>query len=288
LKLIEILFPVFSLVLVGYFYGRRYRPNLQAVNQLMLYVFVPALVFDVMSGKEFHVAEYQWLALAGLGMVLGSALVAWPVGRMLDYPMRAYLPTMMFNNCGNLGLPLAVLAFGDKGLEAAVILFLVSNLLHFTLGTWIFGGIVSWKGLLVNPVNIATMAGLVVNFTRFQLPDFVLLPITMLGQIVIPFMLVSLGVRMLSVKRAHLGRGMVGAVVRPLSGLIPALLILAVLPLNTLQAGVLILFATLPPAVLNFLFAEQYQQDPELVASLVLVGNALSVGTTAMVLWWLV
>lgn len=288
MKLIEILFPVFSLVLVGYFYGRRYRPNLQAVNQLMLYVFVPALVFDVMSRKDFHVAEYQWLALAGLVVVLGSGLVAWPAGRLLGYPMRAYLPTMMFNNCGNLGLPLAVLAFGDRGLEAAVVLFLVSNLLHFTLGTWIFGGIVSWKGLLVNPVNIATMAGLAVNFTRLQLPDFVILPITMLGQIVIPFMLVSLGVRMLSVKRAHLGSGVVGAIVRPLSGLVPALAIIAAFPLDDFQAGVLLLFAILPPAVLNFLFAEQYRQDPELVASLVLVGNALSVLSIGVILWWLV
>ncbi len=288
MKIIEILFPVFILVVVGYLYGRRYRPNLQAVNQLMLFVFVPALVFDVMSRRNFQVVEYQWLALAGVIVVLGSGLIAWPAGRALGYPQRAFLPTMMFNNCGNLGLPLALLAFGDKGLEGAVILFLVSNLLHFTLGTWIFGGIISWKGLLLNPVNIATVAGLGVNFLQVRLPDFILLPISMLGQIVIPFMLISLGVRMLSVKRADLGRGIVGSVVRPLSGLVPAMAAVWLLPLDVAQVSLLILFATLPPAVLNFLFAEQYQQDPELVASLVLVGNAMAVLTTALVLWWLV
>lgn len=288
MKIIEILFPVFSLVLVGYFYGRRYRPNLQAVNQLMLYIFVPALVFDVMSRKDFHVMEYQWLAMAGLIVVLGSGLLALPVARMLRYPIRAFLPTMMFNNCGNLGLPLAVLAFGDAGLEGAVILFLVSNLLHFTLGTWLFGGIVSWRGLLLNPVNIATFSGLAINFARIELPDFVLLPVTMLGQIVIPFMLISLGVRMLSVRRAHLGSGMVGAVVRPLSGLLPALLAIWLLPLDELLAALLILFSVLPPAVLNFLFAEQYGQDPELVASLVLVGNAMALVTTALTLIWVI
>lgn len=288
MKIIEILFPVFILVVVGYLYGRRYRPNLQAVNQLMLFVFVPALVFDVMSRRNFQVVEYQWLALAGVIVVLGSGLIAWPAGRALGYPQRAFLPTMMFNNCGNLGLPLALLAFGDKGLEGAVILFLVSNLLHFTLGTWIFGGIISWKGLLLNPVNIATVAGLGVNFLQVRLPDFILLPISMLGQIVIPFMLISLGVRMLSVKRADLGRGIVGSLVRPLSGLVPAMAAVWMLPLDVAQVSLLILFATLPPAVLNFLFAEQYQQDPELVASLVLVGNAMAVLTTALVLWWLV
>ena len=288
MKIIEILFPVFALVVVGYLYGRRYRPNLQAVNQLMLFVFVPALVFDVMSRRNFQVVEYQWLALAGVIVVLGSGIIAWPAGRALGYPQRAFLPTMMFNNCGNLGLPLALLAFGDKGLEGAVILFLVSNLLHFTLGTWIFGGIISWKGLVLNPVNIATVAGLGVNFLQIGLPDFILLPISMLGQIVIPFMLISLGVRMLSVKRADLGRGIVGSVVRPLSGFVPAMAAVWLLPLDIAQVSLLILFATLPPAVLNFLFAEQYQQDPELVASLVLVGNAMAVVTTALVLWWLV
>ncbi|MDE0096251.1 MAG: AEC family transporter [Gammaproteobacteria bacterium] len=288
MKIIEILFPVFALVVVGYLYGRRYRPNLQAVNQLMLFVFVPALVFDVMSRRNFQVVEYQWLALAGVIVVLGSGIIAWPAGRALGYPQRAFLPTMMFNNCGNLGLPLALLAFGDKGLEGAVILFLVSNLLHFTLGTWIFGGIISWKGLVLNPVNIATVAGLGVNFLQIRLPDFILLPISMLGQIVIPFMLISLGVRMLSVKRADLGRGIVGSVVRPLSGFVPAMAAVWLLPLDVAQVSLLILFATLPPAVLNFLFAEQYQQDPELVASLVLVGNAMAVVTTALVLWWLV
>ncbi|MDE0713362.1 MAG: AEC family transporter [Gammaproteobacteria bacterium] len=288
MKIIEILFPVFALAVVGYLYSRRYRPNLQAVNQLMLFVFVPALVFDVMSRRNFQVVEYQWLALAGVIVVLGSGIIAWPAGRALGYPQRAFLPTMMFNNCGNLGLPLALLAFGDKGLEGAVILFLVSNLLHFTLGTWIFGGIISWKGLVLNPVNIATVAGLGVNFLQIRLPDFVLLPISMLGQIVIPFMLISLGVRMLSVKRADLGRGIVGSVVRPLSGFVPAMAAVWLLPLDVAQVSLLILFATLPPAVLNFLFAEQYQQDPELVASLVLVGNAMAVVTTALVLWWLV
>ncbi len=253
----------------------------------MLYVFVPALVFDVMSRRDFQVLEYQWLIVAGLMVVLGSSMTALPVGRAFRYPIRAFLPTMMFNNCGNLGLPLALLAFGEQGLEGAVILFLVSNLLHFTLGTWIFGGIVTWRELALNPVNLATMAGLLVNFLQISLPGIILLPISMLGQIVIPFMLVSLGVRMISVKRAHLSRGIVGSVIRPVSGLLPAMVAIWILPLDDFQAALLILFGALPPAVLNFLFAEQYDQDPELVASLVLVGNAMSVVVLGLVLWWL-
>lgn len=288
MKIIEILFPVFTLVLAGFVYGRVYQPGLRGVNQMILFVFVPALVFDVMSRKDFQVFEYQWLAFGGLAVVLGSGLIAWPVAKLMHYRIRAFLPPMMFNNCGNLGLPLALLAFGDAGLEAMVVLFLISNVLHFTLGRWIFGGIVSWKGFLINPVNIAIFAGLVVNFARIEIPGFMLLPISMLGQIVIPFMLFSLGVRMVNVEGSHLRSGIVGALICPLSGIIPAILISSLIPLTDFQFGMLILFASLPPAVLNYLFAEQYDQDPELVASLVLVGNATAILVITLVLWWLV
>lgn len=288
MKLIEILFPVFSIVLLGYLYGRLYQPGLRGINQMVLFVFVPALVFDVMSGKEFQILEYQWLAIAGLIVVLFSGLVAWPIGKLVGYPIRAYLPPMMFNNCGNLGLPLAALAFGDAGLEAMVVLFLISNVLHFTLGTWIFGGIVSWKGFFLNPVNIATFLGLMVNVAPIEIPGFLLQPVSMLGQIVIPLMLFSLGIRMVSVQGAHLRSGLVGALVCPLSSLIPALLVGFVLPLNTIQMSLLLLFSVLPPAVLNYLFAEQYNQNPELVASFVLVGNATAMVVVIAVLWWII
>jgi predicted permease len=288
MKLIEILFPVFSIVLVGYLYGRLYQPVLRGINQMILLIFVPALVFDVMSSKEFQILEYGWLAIAGLIVVLFSGLVAWPIGKLMGYPLRPFLPPMMFNNCGNLGLPLAALAFGDAGLEAMVVLFLISNVLHFTLGTWIFGGIVSWKGFFLNPVNIATFLGLMVNIARIEIPGFLLQPISMLGQIVIPLMLFSLGIRMVSVQGAHLRSGLLGAFVCPLSSLIPALLVGFVLPLNTLQMSLLLLFSVLPPAVLNFLFAEQYDQNPELVASFVLVGNATAIVVVTGVLWWII
>ena len=103
-------------------------------------------------------------------VVLGSGLLAWPVGRLLGYPNRAFVPSMMFNNCGNLGLPLAVLAFGDQALEAAIVLFLVSNVGHFTLGAYIFGGTISWKEVLRSPVNLATAVALIMNFSGIQLP----------------------------------------------------------------------------------------------------------------------
>ena len=67
---------------------------------------------------------------------------------------------MMFNNCGNMGLPLAVLAFGEPGFSAMVALFTISNLLHFTLGAWIIDHHARFGSLLRNPMVWSTFVGL--------------------------------------------------------------------------------------------------------------------------------
>jgi predicted permease len=260
---------------------------MDVANGLVLRIFVPALAFDVLSSGNFDVFSYRWLILGGVIVVLGSGVVAWFLGRLLGYPLKAFLPTMMFNNCGNLGLPLAVLAFGEEALGAAVMLFLISNLLHFTLGVYLFGGAVSWKGIAVNPVNIATALALGFNFGGVQLPEVILFPISMLGDIVIPLMLFSLGVRMRNTRIDHLKIGIMGGLICPLSGIAFGLLAVMFLPLDAFQVNNLILFSALPPAVLNFLMSEQYRQEPEIVASMVLIGNAMSIGVLSVVLWWL-
>ena len=274
-------------MILGYLYATKYDPDMGVANGLVLRVFLPALVFDVVSSGDFAVWTYRWLILAGVIVVLGSGLIAWPIGKIMKFPNQAFVPSMMFNNCGNLGLPLMVLAFGEPALEAAIVLFLISNMGHFTIGVYLFGGAVSWKGVLGHSVNIATVLALGFNFTDTKLPEVLQLPITMLGQIVIPLMLFSLGVRMQRTQLAHWRIGLVSGIVCPLSGILFALLGAWILPLSDFQIAILILFAALPPAVLNFLFSEQYNQQPEVVASIVLIGNAMSVAILSIVLWWL-
>ncbi len=287
MEIISILFPVVVIVLLGFLYAHKFEPDMGVANGLVLRVFLPALIFDVLVGGEFAIATYRWLIIGGILVILGSGLIAWPLGRILKYPNRVFVPSMMFNNCGNLGLPVAVLAFGEQGLEAAIILFLISNLGHFTFGVYLFGGAVSWKSLFGNAVNITTILALTFNFTGTRLPDVLQFPITMLGQVGIPLMLFSLGVRMRRTQMEHWKIGVVSGLACPLAGLLFAAVAVWILPLTTFQAGVLILFSALPPAVLNFLFSEQYNQQPDVVASIVLISNAMSVGVLSVVLWWL-
>jgi len=166
------------------------------------------------------------------------------------------------------------------------VLFLGSNLLHFTLGTYIVGGKISFWNLLKIPVNIATIIGLLISFTGWKMPETLHQPIDMMAAIPIPLMLVALGVRIQSVGFSKWKIGLLGAIICPLFSVIVAFLLILVIPLETSQQIQLLIFATLPPAVLNYMFAEKYNQDPAEVASLVVVGNAFSLLSLSLMLFY--
>lgn len=276
-QILLIVFPIFCIVLIGYLYGRRHSPDMGAVNRLNLEIFIPALIFHIVSGEEFNLGSYQELALAGAFVVLGSGLLAWPVALLAGYKIKTFVPPMMFNNSGNMGLPLALFAFGEQAMEAAVVLFIVENTLHFTVGLKMMDWKESILGLMRIPIMLATLLGLAFNFFDLQLPAVLLKPIEMLGQIAIPLMLFALGVRLTAVDFKDWRIGLAGALVCPLTGVLMALTITRFFELNPEQFSLLIVFGALPPAVLNFMLAEKYNQEPGKVASVVMLGNLSSV-----------
>jgi predicted permease len=244
-----------------------------AANQLNMAVLLPALIFGVLSGKDFNLGQYGALALGGLAVVLGSGLLAWPVARLARIPARTFVPPMMFTNSGNMGLPLAVFAFGEQALPAAVVLFIIENGLHFTLGTWIMDHRAHWLDVLRQPIVIATLAGIAFASTGWVMPRPVAAAIDLLGQASIPLLLFSLGTRLTTVDFREWKVGLLGAIACPLTGVLVVLAVLPFLDLPPPQQAMLIVFGALPPAVLNYLVAEQYQQEPGRVAAIVMIGN---------------
>ena len=273
LKILSILFPVFAIAGVGYLYGRRHRPDMALVNKLNMDLFVPALVFAALASKSFDITRYADLALAGVLVILGSGLLAWPFARLLRVDIKTFLPPMMFNNSGNMGLPLALLAFGEAAVPAAVVLFIVEMLLHFTLGVYMLDRRLHLLNLLRMPMLLATVLGLLVGGFKLPLWEPLYVMIDMLGDVAIPLLLFSLGVRLIDISFTDWHLGVIGAILCPATGLIMAWLVLLLLDLPSLQQSLLIIFGALPPAVLNYLVAEQYRQEPERVASMVMLAN---------------
>lgn len=283
-QLINIIFPIFAIVLLGFMYGRKHAPDMASANKLNIDIFVPALVFDVLTAKNFNLVEFQSLAIAGICVVLGSALIAIPVARLMGFQFKTFVPPMMFNNSGNLGLPLVVFAFGEHALPAAVVLFIIENTLHFSLGMKMMDSAASLLALFKIPILLATMAGLTVSIIDFQIPQLLGIPIKMLGQISIPLMLFALGVRLIHIDWQDWKIGLTGAIVSPLSGLLIAIPAGYLLELPAQQFALLVVFGALPPAVLNYMIAERYQQQPQQVASIVLLGNLAAIAVIPIVL----
>jgi predicted permease len=277
LRIVAILFPLFAITSVGFIVGRRLRPDLSQANKLNMDVFVPALIFGALANKSFQIMEYLPLLGATVVAVFGSGLLGWGVARALGVAPRTFVPPMMFNNCGNLGLPLAVLAFGDAALAPAVVMFMVSNLAHFTFGAWLLDHNIKLSGVWRIPTVIATLGGLAVSLAGIELWQPAMLAIKMLGDISIPLMLFALGVRISESRIGAIRLGVIGAVARPAIGLALSFVLVWLIPLPERERALLIVFGALPPAVLNYMFAERYSQEPEKVASMVLLGNVAAV-----------
>ena len=276
-RILGIILPVFLVIALGFAYARKAKPDMAWVNRINMNVLAPALIFSALAAKDFDLVANRLLILGSVGVVLGSGLLAWPFAWLLHEDRRTFVPPMMFNNCGNMGLPLAVLAFGQPGLSAMVALFTISNLLQFTLGVWILDHHARFANLLRNPMVIATFAGFLFALLHPPLPDSLMLALKMTGDAMIPLMLISLGVRW-PTSRGRAGVSVsIGGLVCPLTGIAMAALLAPVLGLDRAQQGLLLLFGCLPPAVLNFMVAEQYRQEPGKVASIVLIGNVLAI-----------
>lgn len=276
LRILGIITPVMVICIIGWLYGRWRKTDISGMNRLNVELLTPLLVFVSMAARDFHFAGYlPLLAIAG-AIMLGSGLVGWGVARVAGYNANSFVPSMMFSNTANMGLPLTLFAFGPENVPAAVAIFMLSSLLHFTIGMRLVVGHADWRGLARVPMLWALAAGLVVNLSGWVLPEWLVLGLKSLGETAIPLMLFALGVRIADFRISRWTAGIVGGVVCSVSGLLIGWPLVKLVALPEPQAGVLLLFASLPPAVMNYLLAEQYRQDPDVVAAIVVAGTLLS------------
>jgi len=90
-QIFGIIFPVVAIVLVGYFYAGKFQPNMQTANSINMNIFLPALMFSVLSKESFQIQNYQALALSGVIVVLGSGILAWAVAKMLNINIKTFV-----------------------------------------------------------------------------------------------------------------------------------------------------------------------------------------------------
>jgi predicted permease len=284
LEVLETVVPVFVLVAVGVVLGRRRRPDLASLTDLVVYLGGPALVFSSLMRGDLAAGELAVLVSGVLWIVLGvgmAVVVAAAVsGRR---PGALYLP-MMFMNAGNMLLPLSLFAFGEAGLDRAVVIFATMTVLQSTLGVAIASG----RGRLLEPLRlpyvwVVAAAGLL-GASGVELPELVMRPIGLLADLAVPLMLLALGVRLEAVRVGSWWRPLGSSVVRIAGGYAAARLFVFVSGVEGIERQCLLLASVMPSAVINFVFAEKYGNESGDVAAAVFASTVLSVATTPLVL----
>jgi malate permease and related proteins len=284
-KIVSITLPIFTLVLVGFLYGRRVKPDLGGANKLIVDIALPVLIFISLSSKLFDPLAALLFTAASIALIVLSGLIAWPLAKFSGATVQAFLPCAMFTNVGPIGIPLIALAYGPEGMATAVVLLVISNVLHFTLGAGVMSGKVDWRMVFANPLVWATVLGVASSQFQLTLPQWVETSCTMIGSVLVPMMLISLGVRLASSQVADAWVGARSGVLILIIRIPAALLALWLIPLQGLERGALILFACLPPAVFNYMLADKFQVEPNKVASTVIVGHLMSLAFLPLGIW---
>ena len=141
LTVLEIVAPVFLLAAIGFAWvklGFEYR--LEFITRLSMTLAVPCLIFTALVNTTLDPAALTTITLASLAayfvVTLATLVLVWTMG----LETRTFAAPLIFGNTGNLGLPLALFAFGNVGLEYAVVVFAVMAVISFTFGIWLVAG----------------------------------------------------------------------------------------------------------------------------------------------------
>ena len=282
----SVVLPVFSIVLLGWWLAGRGRMDLPTLSNLALLVTSPALMFSVLAGAEVDFQSWGVLVAGTLWIALGTAALAALYLQFTGMGRRGLLLPAIFWNAGNLTLPLARLAYGDAGLEAAAVIFVTVAILNSTVGLWIAKGENGLSEIIRMPIAYGSVGGLALAISGQTLPRLVMEPIEMLGAMAIPLLLLNLGMHLRSLVLREIRHTVVVVAIRVMGGAACAVLFIALLGVTGVERKVLLLASIMPAAVINVIIAQRYSTDPSLVASAVALGTLVSLVTIPAMLYF--
>lgn len=285
---LEIVAPVFILALVGFTWvklGFEYR--VEFVTRLAMTLAAPCLMFTALMKTEIEPTSLTALSIASL-VTYASVTLVFAIGlKIIGLEQRTYLVALVFGNTGNLGLPLALFAFGPEGLSYALVVFAVMAVLSFTFGIWVVSGGGSIVRALKEPIVGATLLGALFLWQGWQTPMFLTNALELIGQMLIPLMLITLGVAVARLAPGRIGQAIFLSTIKIVVCSAIAFGIAHIFGLNDVARAVLVVQIATPVAVTSYLLAEKYGGDADAVAGLVVVSTTMSVATLPLLLAFL-
>ncbi len=270
----------------------------RVLTTVVFNILLPALILDVLSRHPVGMDSLRISASAAAG-VLGSLLLAWWLGRRLRLPdatLGTVLLAAAFPNATYLGLPLLERLFGPTGGGVAIqfdlfactpLLLTVGILLASRYGSGATLGEVARGLLRVTPLWAALVA-VAVQLSGLALPGLILETAHILGQGVVPLMLLALGMslRFETIPRRDLAAlGIIAGVQLVLMPLwVWGAALLVGLP-EALRLPV-VLEGAMPSMVLGVVLCDRYRLDPQLYATAVTLTTVLALFTLPLWSAW--
>jgi predicted permease len=292
----KVIAPVFIIIAAGFLIQRLTSVENRSLSDLILYVFTPCLVFT--SIVQSSLGERTWadIALITVATAFVMMSVSWSIGKALHLDqksMSAFILATSLVNTGNYGLPVNLLAFGQAGLELAVVYFVVSSVVSYTLGVFVAShGTQSLKESLRSVVRLphiyAVLVAFAVKLLGVGVPDLIFEPVNLMGQAAIPVMLVVLGMELaqpaLRSNSTNWALVSLSSAIKLLFPIIPVVLLSSLIELGGLARDVTLVQACMPTAVLAVIFTVKFKGDSQFVTNVIIAATLVSVATLTLLL----
>lgn len=287
IDILNIVLPTFVVILIGFIFGRLRHLDMSAVVDIALYIGLPALVFTSMLKKPIVFEDAIKVWASALIIMIGCGVIAWIVFTILRKRHSGlYIPISIMNTV-NIPFPIIYLTFGMEGLFAATLFYIPNVLLGFTLGVYIASK-QHWKENVKEifgiPLIYAAILGLLCNLLRVDVPQIIIIPLNFIGLMALPLILITLGYNLSKVKISSFPTTLLATFLRMGVGLLLGILMAHIFDLSGILKSIVILNSAMPAAVLSSVLATKYDNEADLVSSVVLVTTLTSLITIPLLL----
>jgi malate permease and related proteins len=290
-QIITIIGPTLFAVVLGYLFGRVTRASAATLIDVAMFIATPCLVFYSMYTSAIVMGDALRLWAACLITMAGTFVIAWLIfGLRGKGSSGLYLP-VVFANVINIPLPIIYLAFGDEGVAKAVLYYIPNGLLIYSLGIYMASGHKELrqglKAVLRTPLIYAAVLGLVLNLTGVSLPEVVTSAFKFMGQAAVPLMLLVLGMSIGRFRFNQIPLTLAASVIRMGGGFAMAMLAVWLLGMDGVPRAIALFEAAMPGAVVTSILCTKYNNQAELVSSIVLTTTLMAVGVIPALLYYL-
>ncbi len=282
IKLIEVLFPVFFIIGIGYFLGKK-NPNFDTsfITTYSANFGTPALIIFALTagGVTFDIfAEYFVYAII---LLISFGLIGLIFLLLMKKDFIRELPPFILPNTGNMGIPICLFAYGKLGMGIAAAISSLVVLLHFTLNIFLAKREFDFKIIIKSPAFYAIIITVLLLYFEQSIPQFVMNTVMLLAYGMIVMILMSLGVALTQMKVFTFKDAVITSIGRVIVGPIIGFLVIKFFNLSGFAAGVLFIQSSMPSAILCYLVAAMYspKEIVDNISSTIVVSTIMSLIT---------